>query len=134
MESVFRYVAPPGQCNYLPEQHASMEYELVSGLTPAEYQECLIAGWRRFGAMLFRPRCRACNACQSLRILVAQFRPDRSQKRAAKANDGQVQIRVGRPSVTRTKLALYDRFHAHQVDAIGWPQHPAKDALSYAQS
>src|SRR5205823_11558684 len=31
-------------------------------------------------------------------------------------------------------LALYDRYHAHQADAKGWPQHPARDAHGYAQS
>ena len=134
MESVFRYIASPSPCGYLPEQLWSQEYELVSDLTPAEYLERMMAGWRRFGAMLFRPRCRLCQACQSLRVVVDQFQPDRSQKRAGKANDGQIEIRVGRPGVTRAKLALYDRFHAHQAGIRGWPQHPAKDAVSYAQS
>lgn len=29
---------------------------------------------------------------------------------------------------------LYDRYHAFQADAKGWPLHPAKDAAGYAQS
>src|SRR5262249_41202407 len=62
-----------------------------------------------------------------------RFRPDRSQKRAARAN-GDVRIRIGPPSVTKGKLSLYDRYHAYQSDAKGWPQHPAKDAASYAHS
>lgn len=134
MESLFHYVAAPSQCGYLPDRDWSLEYELVSGLTPALYQERLLAGWRRFGAMLFRPRCRGCDACQSLRVPVERFRPDRSQKRAARANDGRVQIRIGLPTVTRAKLTLYDRFHLHQAEAKGWPEHPAKDARGYAQS
>jgi arginine-tRNA-protein transferase len=134
MESVFHYVAPPQPCHYLPDQVARMEYELVKGVTPAEYMARMAAGWRRFGAMLFRPRCRHCTACQSLRVPVDRFRPDRSQRRAARANDGQVEIRVGRPGVTPAKLDLYDRFHAFQAEAKGWPEHPARDALSYAQS
>ena len=41
---------------------------------------------------------------------------------------------MGPPNVSRTKLTLYDRFHAHQSDGKGWPMHPAKDAASYRES
>src|SRR5262245_3162398 len=119
MESLFRYVAAPSRCGYLPDQLWSLEYELVRTLEPAEYQERMLAGWRRFGATLFRPQCGSCSACRPLRVSVERFRPDRSQRRARKANEGQVELRVGRPSVTRAKLSLYDRYHAFQADARG---------------
>src|SRR5919202_6842790 len=134
MESLFRYVASPSPCGYLPHQLWSLEYEYVGSMTRAEYLRRMLDGWRRFGTMLFRPACRSCTACRSLRVLVDRFRPDRSQRRARKANEGVVQLRVGKPSVTRAKLALYDRYHAYQADAKGWPQHPAKDAASYVDS
>jgi arginine-tRNA-protein transferase len=134
MESLFRYVAAPSRCGYLPDQDWSLEYEYVASMTPAEYQQRMLEGWRRFGTMLFRPACAACDACQALRVPVADFRPDRSQRRVRKANEGAVSLRLGRPNVTRTKLALYDRYHAFQSDARGWPSHPAKDAVSYADS
>src|SRR5262249_16313510 len=89
---------------------------------------------RRFGDTLFRPRCPACSACRSLRVLVERFRPDRGQRRVRKANEGVVEVRVGEPSVSREKLALYDRYHAFQTADKGWPDHPAKDAFSYASS
>src|SRR5437764_5850550 len=116
MESLFRYVAPPSTCGYLPDRHWSLEYEMVTAISPWEYQQRLQQGWRRFGGMLFRPQCPACQACQSLRVDVARFRPNRSQRRARKANEGWVERRVGSPTVSRTKLTLYDRFHAHQSD------------------
>src|SRR5262249_22454565 len=99
-----------------------------------EYEQRMHEGWRRFGAALFRPRCPACTACRPLRVLVDRFRPDRSQRRVRKANEGVVEVRVGRPAVTRAKLRLYDRYHAFQADAKGWPQHPAHDADSYESS
>ena len=49
---------------------------------------------------LFRPRCVACEACRSLRVDVARFRPDRSQRRCAKLNSGALELRIGTPSVT----------------------------------
>jgi arginyl-tRNA--protein-N-Asp/Glu arginylyltransferase len=134
MESLFRYVASPSRCGYLPEQQWSLEYEYVGSMTREEYLERMLEGWRRFGIMLFRPACRACTACRSLRVLVDRFRPDRSQRRCWRANEGQVELRIGRPALTQAKLALYDRYHAFQADARGWPQHPARDSAGYIDS
>jgi arginine-tRNA-protein transferase len=134
MESQFHFVAPPSVCGYLPEQLWQLEYEYVGQASAAEYMERMAQGWRRFGGTFFRPRCAACQACQSLRVLVERFRPNRSQRRTIKANQGEVTLRIGRPSVTRAKLQLYDRYHGYQADAKGWPRHPARSASSYADS
>ncbi len=134
MESLFRFVDTPSQCGYLPDQLWSLEYDLVRELTPAEYMARMASGWRRFGSMMFRPHCAACTACRSLRVVADRFHPDRSQRRTAKLNSGEVRMRIGRPSVTRAKLDLYDRYHAYQAGARGWPEHPAKDPRSYVQS
>jgi leucyl-tRNA---protein transferase len=134
MESLFRFTAPPTSCGYLPDQLWSLEYEYVGQISPAEYMQRLVEGWRRFGHALFRPRCRACQACQSIRVAVDRFQPDRSQRRARRANEGIIQVRVGKPSTTRAKLSLYDRYHAFQADAKGWPVQPAKDAEEYTNS
>jgi arginine-tRNA-protein transferase len=134
MESLFRYTASPSPCGYLPDRQWSLEYEYVGAMTNGEYLQRLLEGWRRFGRMLFRPACPSCRACRSLRVVVDCFRADRSQKRAWRANAGAVEPRVGKPSATRAKLALYDRYHAFQAVHKGWPEHPAKDAASYAES
>ena len=52
---------------------SSLRYEVVGALTPAEYADRLLAGWRRFGHSLFRPDCPACTACRSLRVDVARL-------------------------------------------------------------
>src|SRR5271154_3773437 len=81
MESLFRYVAAPSRCGYLPDRNWSLEYEYVAEMTAAEYQRRMLEGWRRFGTMLFRPACSPCTACQAVRVVVADFQPDRSQRR-----------------------------------------------------
>jgi arginine-tRNA-protein transferase len=134
MESLYHFIAPPSRCGYLPNRDWRMEYEVVGKVTPAEYQRRLREGWRRFGYTLFRPRCRGCMACQSLRVVVDQFRPNRSQQRCARANEGAVTLSIGRPAVTDEKLALYDRYHAFQADFKGWPEHGPKDAAQYRES
>jgi leucyl-tRNA---protein transferase len=134
MESLFRVIAPPHVCGYLPSQTALMEYERFSRIRPAEYMARLRQGWRRFGSMLFRPQCQSCNACQSLRVLVNQFRPDRSQRRARKANVGEMEVRIAEPTLDQARIDLYDRFHAFQTDAKGWPAHPPGDVATYAET
>jgi arginine-tRNA-protein transferase len=134
METLFQYIAPPSQCGYLPEQLWSLEYEIVAQIAPEEYMGRMAAGWRRFGNMIFRPRCPGCTACRSLRVLVHQFRPNRSQRRARQANERDLTLVIGEPSVTRAKLRLYDHYHAYQATHKAWPLHPAKDAASYAHS
>jgi arginyl-tRNA--protein-N-Asp/Glu arginylyltransferase len=134
MESLFSYVAPPSPCSYLPGERWSLEYEMVQDLTGADYMERMLDGWRRFGGMMFRPRCPRCTQCRPLRVEVARFQPTRSQRRAWARNHDDVQLRIGVPGVTRSKLTLYDCYHAFQAVAKGWPDHPAKDAASYRES
>ena len=134
MESLFRYVAPPSDCGYLPDRRWSLEYEMVTAISAEEYQQRMMQGWRRFGGMMFRPQCPSCQACQSLRVDVAHFRPSRSQRRAHRMNEKDIERRDGPPTVSRAKLTLYDRFHAFQSEDKGWPIHPAKDAPSYRES
>lgn len=134
MHSLFVFTAPPSTCSYLPDETSSLNYEVVGRMSAAEYQERLMAGWRRFGFTLFRPACPACTKCQSLRVPTATFKPDRSQRRCAAANASDVRLVIGAPSVTEEKLDLYDRFHAFQSEHVGWSYHGAKDATGYAES
>jgi arginine-tRNA-protein transferase len=134
METVFRFIAPPSRCGYLPHMTWRLEYEQVADVSAAEYMTRMADGWRRFGDMLFRPHCPNCSACQSIRIVVERFQPNRSQRRVQKLNAGQVTVSIGEPAVTRAKLDLYDRYHAFQSEYKGWPLHLPKDADEYARS
>ena len=125
------YLDSPHACSYLPEQTAQLEHLEVDELSAAQYALALERRWRRFGAGLFRPRCPACDACRPIRIDVAAFRPDRSQRRVARLNAGVVEPAVGVPSATAEKLDLYARYHAHQEVARGWPSHGSVDRDSY---
>jgi arginyl-tRNA--protein-N-Asp/Glu arginylyltransferase len=133
MHSLFQFVAPPSPCGYLPDRVWRLGYEIVRDITPVEYRKRLEEGWRRFGFALFRPRCPDCQACQSLRVPVATFRPNRSQRRAWRDNQD-LRVVVGPPSVTDEKLELYDRFHDFQTEQKGWPLHAPKEEDSYAES
>ena len=134
MESLFRFLTAPHPCGYLPDRLATLEYEIVGQASAAEYMSRMLRGWRRFGGAMFHPQCEGCQACQSLRVDVHRFRPHRNQRRVRKQNEGVVELRIGTPRVTQTKIALYDKYHAYQTEAKGWPAHPTKDPLDYADS
>ena len=134
MESLFRYVAPPSSCGYLPEQVWSLEYEYVAEMTAAEYLQRMIEGWRRFGNRLFRPRVPACRACQALRVRAAEFRPDRSQRRVRKANEGECRCGIGQPASPAQAGVVRPISTTIRAVAKGWPEHAPRDAGSYVDS
>lgn len=134
MISLIVYKPPPSQCGYLPHEQSRLTYEVVAELSPTEYGDRLRSGWRRFGHSLFRPSCETCHACQSVRVPIASFKPDRSQRRAVAANDGDVKLAIGVPSVSDAKLDLYDRFHQFQHSSKGWARHSPESAAAYADS
>jgi arginine-tRNA-protein transferase len=94
----------------------------------------LLAGWRRFGYMIFRQNCLGPNACRSLRVNVAHFRATRSQRRTHKANAGTVRLRIGTPAVTPEKVAVFERFQADRSDTRGWLPYEPGDAAEFVRS
>lgn len=109
-----------------------MHYEIVRAMSPEEYGQRLLAGWRRFGYAIFQPRCERCRACRSLRVVVDRFRPNRSQRRAWKMNTD-LKLVVGPPSVSEEKVELYDRFHEFQRGKRGWEEQAPKEESSYVE-
>jgi leucyl-tRNA---protein transferase len=133
MQSLGTIVTPPHPCSYLPDRVATIRYEFVASLAPAEYEPLMHANWRRFGFSLFKPECDDCAMCRSIRVDVARFVPNQSQKRAARANRDLV-LTVGEPGVSDEKLALYDRYHAFQSDRVGWRDRDPKDPDDYIET
>jgi arginyl-tRNA--protein-N-Asp/Glu arginylyltransferase len=133
MIPLYQLTTPPATCGYRPDQIWSLQYLFVAQASAAEYQKFLTRGWRRFGRAFFQPVCKSCHRCLSVRVPVATFQPDRSQRRARKAN-ADLELVIGEPAVTPEKLRLYDRFHEFQADEKGWPAHGPKDPRDYAES
>lgn len=132
MRVLRRITTPPHSCLYLSDQVCSMEYSYVPFLQPAEYQELMNQGYRKFGALAFRPVCPTCRACRPIRISVTGFKPDRSQRRAWRANQ-HLEVRHASPTVDEVRLDLLHRYQAAQTGRKGWPE-SEKDAEEYAFS
>ena len=116
---LLRGAAPPGACSYLPDETASLEYRYLLDIAPAEFEAMLWRGWRRQGACFFRPRCPRCVKCRSLRVDVAAFAPNKSQRRCLKKNED-VRLVVRKPRITKEHLAVFNAYHADMHDRRGW--------------
>jgi leucyl-tRNA---protein transferase len=125
VEAVLSFVTPLERCEYLHDRQWQLQYEIVSHLSAEAYQTKLDSGWRRFGHALFRPACPSCRACESLRVPVLSFTPNRSQRRAWRDNANAITLQVGEPSWSATKDALRQKFQQRQHDAKGWPEDTA---------
>ena len=55
-------------------------------LDSALFGVLLKSGFRRSGGTLYRPHCRDCSACVSVRIAAREYRPNRAQRRARRRN------------------------------------------------
>ncbi|HEU4413045.1 MAG TPA: hypothetical protein VFS43_47825 [Polyangiaceae bacterium] len=116
-------VEAPRVCSYLPQASAELEHLLLQEVDALELEAMLVRGWRRFGPNYFRPACRACESCVSLRIPTATFRPSRSQRRAQN-RCAAFRLEVGRPLVDGARLSLYAAWHASRESARSWEPSP----------
>lgn len=74
-------------CSYLPGQTArSLFVDPGIRIDRDRYQSLLDLGFRRSGKLAYRPACAACQACHPARVPVADFRPDRTQRRCLLRN------------------------------------------------
>ncbi|MDE2335376.1 MAG: arginyltransferase [Rhodospirillales bacterium] len=83
----FFYTTAPLPCPYLPGR---TERKVVTEITGPEaealHDRLSRAGFRRSHNIAYAPVCPACNACVPIRIPVATFHPDRTQRRIARTN------------------------------------------------
>lgn len=79
------YVTTAYPCGYIAQNQAQSLIASPHRLVNAEVYSALIdQGFRRSGKFVYRPHCEHCNKCIPVRIVLNQFTPTRSQKRAYK--------------------------------------------------
>lgn len=133
MERSSADIEPATRCEYLPDRDWSFEYRSAETLTGDEYQLLLDQGWRRFGYVLFRPRCPSCSLCKSLRVPVRTFVPTRSQKRVS-AKNAKTALKIDQPTLDSDTYELYLRFHRNREEKRSWSKREQEDPLIYFTS
>ncbi len=81
------YLSAPHPCPYIePETASTVLLDPNYPMDNSLFSILIKAGFRRSGDTVYRPHCRNCNACVSVRIPAREFRPNRSQRRTFSRN------------------------------------------------
>ena len=104
------YVTAPQPCPYLDGR---MERKLFTSLQSGNAEQLNNAlsqqGFRRSQNVLYRPSCSECSACLSARIRVADFKPNKSQRRTTRKNS-MLERRVASPWASEEQYNLFRRY------------------------
>lgn len=82
------YRSGPLPCPYLPDRIERKLFTRLAGPWNSEVNTTLTrAGFRRSHDILYRPVCPECVACVPVRVVVEEFRPDRTMRKLIRVND-----------------------------------------------
>jgi arginyl-tRNA--protein-N-Asp/Glu arginylyltransferase len=103
MTSIPLLITAPHPCSYLEGQRAQSVYVVPSlEINTAIYSQLSAYGFRRSGDDVYSPHCEHCSQCVPVRLPVAQFKPNRRQKRCLQKN---------RHTTTIVKPAAFEQTH-----------------------
>lgn len=104
------YVTAPQPCPYLDGRSERKLFTALQGENAERLNDTLSKqGFRRSQNVLYRPSCSDCSACMSARIRVADFKPNKAQRRALKRNS-HLQREATSPWATEEQYSLFRRY------------------------
>ena len=104
------YVTAPQACPYLDGRLERKLFTALQGDHAQRLNDTLSKqGFRRSQNVLYRPSCAECSACLSARIRVADFEPNRTQRKILKRN-ADLRRNATSPWATEDQYALFRRY------------------------
>lgn len=104
---IFDQLSP---CPYLEGETARLPHrQPLNRLTLKQFDQRLEEGDRRSGTMLYRPGCPHCQACEPIRLNVATFRPNATQRRTFRRGEELLETRIAAPIVDDERIRLFNQ-------------------------
>ncbi|WP_239688665.1 hypothetical protein [Aquitalea magnusonii] len=116
------YATAPYTCSYLDGRQARSQVAIpAEAIDAAVYSQLVRLGFRRSGLYTYRPYCDSCQACVPVRLPVASFTPNRSQRRSWKRLQA-MEVRLLPLQFRQDHYQLYRDYQQSRMPGAAWPR------------
>jgi arginyl-tRNA--protein-N-Asp/Glu arginylyltransferase len=130
-EQLHFYATASYPCSYLPGRLArSQVLAPPQAVSTRVYSGLVDIGFRRSGAYIYRPHCHPCQACVSIRLPVARFVANRSQRRAWQQHAA-LDASLSAPFFLDEHFALYSRYQKSRHPGGGMDHDDVQQYLDF---
>jgi len=134
LQSLRLFYSAPHPCSYLPQQSANnLVVDPTASMNMTIYSQLAQLGFRRSGGQVYRPHCDHCSACIPVRVPVAQFTPNRQQRRTQALNQDLRVTLTTNPDLERHS-ELFQRYVQQRHHDGGMGNMSGDDAFRFLRS
>ncbi len=121
------YLTAQAPCPYLEGREERKVFTHLVGERAAQINNMLSqGGFRRSQNIAYRPACENCKACISVRVIVDEFKPNRSMRRVVNTNN-KLQRKQLPPAPSMEQFSLFRRYLDHRHSAGGMAEMTSLD-------